>query len=296
MMNKPSFKSGFVALIGRPNVGKSSLMNTFVGEKITITSDKPQTTRNQIRGILSGEGYQVIWLDTPGIHKAQHKLGDKMNESAKAALGSVDVALWVLDAAKGYTPADTYIAAELLQADVPVIVVWNKVDLIADQSRLEPVAGFDKMFIVSAHTGAGIEPLLQAIIQLLPEGPAYYPEDMVTDHPERHIVGELVREQLLKYTNEEVPYAVAVQVEQMEERPDGRFFIDAVIYAERDSQKGIIIGAKGERLKNIGQAARENIESLLDTKVYLNLWVKVRKNWRDNPAALNEFGYGDDES
>lgn len=294
-MNK-TFKSGFVALIGRPNVGKSSLMNTFVGEKITITSDKPQTTRNQIRGILSGAGYQIIWLDTPGIHKAQHKLGDKMNETAKAALGSVDVALWVLDAAKGYTPADKYIAAELLQAEVPVIVVWNKTDLIDDQAHLEPVAGFETMFAVSAHTGEGIEPLLHAIVQLLPEGPAYYPEDMVTDHPERYIVGELVREQLLKYTNDEVPYSVAVQVEQMEERPDGRFFIDAVIFVERDSQKGIIIGAKGERLKNIGQAARENIESLLDTKVFLNLWVKVRKNWRDNLAALNEFGYGDEES
>jgi GTP-binding protein Era len=152
------------------------------------------------------------------------------------------------------------------------------------------------MFAVSAHTGEGIGPLLDAIVGLLPEGPAYYPEDMVTDHPERYIVGEFIREQLLAHTSDEVPYSVAVQVEQMQERPDGRFFIDAVIFVERDSQKGIIIGAKGERLKNIGRAARENIESLLDTKVFLNLWVKVRKNWRDNSAALNEFGYGDDES
>lgn len=295
-MNESNFKSGFVALVGRPNVGKSSLMNTFIGEKITITSDKPQTTRNQIRGILSGPGYQIIWLDTPGIHKAQHRLGDKMNEKAKAALGSVDLALWVLDAARGYTPADNYIAAELTQAEVPVIVVWNKIDLIADPAQLKPVAGFNSMFAVSAQTGEGIDPLLQSIVQKLPEGPAYYPEDMITDHPERYIIGELVREQLLKFTNDEIPYSVAVQVEQMQERPNGRFFIDAVIFVERDSQKGIIIGAKGERLKNIGRAARENIESLLDTKVFLNLWVKVRKNWRDDIAALNEFGYGDEES
>lgn len=297
MLNKmkQNFKSGFVALIGRPNVGKSSLMNTFLGQKITITSDKPQTTRNQIRGILTGKNYQIVWLDTPGIHKPLHKLGTKMNEKAKAALASVDLVLWVLDAGKGYMAADEKIGAELASCDVPVLMVWNKTDLQDSTAELPPVAGFDQVFRVSAQTGDGIEGLLETIVGLLPEGPAYYPEDMVTDHPERYIAAELIREQLLRHTEDEVPHSIAVQVDEMKERDNGKVYIEAVIYVERDSQKGIVIGAKGERLKAIGRDARETIEALLDAPVFLNLWVKVRKNWRNNLSSLNEFGYGDQE-
>lgn len=293
-MNNASFKSGFVALVGRPNVGKSSLMNTFVGQKITIISDKPQTTRNQIRGILTGTEYQIIWMDTPGIHKPLHKLGVKMNDAARSAVGSVDLVLWVLDAGQGYTKADQYIAQELAGLKVPVMVVWNKLDLVEGELEKE-ISGFSEVYQVSAQTGAGINELLDAVVARLPEGPSYYPEDMVTDHPERYIVGELIREQLLKHTEEEIPHSVAVQVETMKERDNGMIFIEALIYVERDSQKGIVIGAKGERLKEIGREARENIEALLDAKVFLNLWVKVRKNWRNNLNSLKEFGYNDEE-
>ncbi len=297
MLNKmkPNFKSGFVALIGRPNVGKSSLMNTFVGQKVTIISDKPQTTRNQIRGILTGENYQIVWLDTPGIHKPLHKLGTKMNEKAKAALSSVDLVLWVLDAGRGYTAGDEKIAAELAACDVPVLLVWNKMDLLEKNAELPQVAGFDRVFRVSAQTGEGIDHLLETIIGILPEGPAYYPEDMVTDHPERYIVAELIREQLLIHTEDEVPHSVAVQVNEMKERDNGKIYIDAVIYVERASQKGIVIGAKGDRLKAIGRDARQAIEALLDAPEFLNLWEKVRKNWRNNLFFLNEFGYGDED-
>lgn len=293
-MNNASFKSGFVALVGRPNVGKSSLMNTFVGQKVTIISDKPQTTRNQIRGILTGTEYQIIWMDTPGIHKPLHKLGVKMNDAARSAVGSVDLVLWVLDAGQGYTKADQYIAQELAGLKVPVMVVWNKLDLLEGELEKE-ISGFSEVYQVSAQTGAGINELLDAVVARLPEGPSYYPEDMVTDHPERYIVGELIREQLLKHTEEEIPHSVAVQVETMKERDNGMIFIEALIYVERDSQKGIVIGAKGERLKEIGREARENIEALLDAKVFLNLWVKVRKNWRNNLNSLKEFGYNDEE-
>lgn len=294
-MNKP-FKSGFVALVGRPNVGKSSLLNTFIGQKITITSEKPQTTRNQIRGILTGDHYQIIWLDTPGLHRPLHQLGAKMNEKTQAALSGVDLILWVLDAGKGLTAGDQKIAARLQHSAVPVYVVWNKIDLEAADQRITPLAEFEKSFAVSAHSRAGIEELLAGIVEQLPEGPLYYPEDMVTDHPERYLVGELLREQILTHTADEVPHSVAVQVEQMREQEVGPMVIDAVIYVERDSQKGIIIGAKGERLKGIGRDARQNIEALLDTRVFLNLWVKVRKNWRNHAASLKEFGYGDDQN
>ena len=218
-----------------------------------------------------------------------------MNEKAKAALSSVDLVLWVLDASKGYTAGDEKIASELAACDVPVLVVWNKIDLLERSVEFPQVDGFDRIFRVSAHTGEGIEGLLEAIVGLLPEGPAYYPEDMVTDHPERYIAAELIREQLLLHTEDEVPHSVAVQVNEMKERDNGMIYIDAVIYVERDSQKGIVIGSKGSRLKAIGRDARQAIEALLDAPVFLNLWVKVRKNWRNNLSSLNEFGYGDQD-
>jgi GTP-binding protein Era len=284
-------KSGFVALVGRPNVGKSSLLNAVIGQKITITSAKPQTTRNQLRGILTGDHYQIIWLDTPGLHRPVHQLGTQMVEQTRTALQNVDLALWLLDAAAGYTPADQKVAEQLATTGIPIYVVWNKVDLVAPDTRREALPGFDRVFEVSAHSGQGVAELLTAVVDTLPEGPFYYPPDQVADHPERFIVAELIREQVLTYTEAEVPHSVAVLVDRMQERPGGKLYIAAQIYVERDSQKGIIIGANGTKLKQIGAAARPLIEEMLDAPVYLDLWVKVRKNWRNREKDLKEFGY-----
>ncbi|HEY8463130.1 MAG TPA: GTPase Era [Bacillota bacterium] len=288
-------KSGFVALVGRPNVGKSSLLNTFIGQKITITSDKPQTTRNQLRGILTGADYQIIWLDTPGIHRPLHQLGKQMLKQAQTALPNADLVLWVLDAASGYTASDQKVAAFLQEIKVLKMLVWNKADLLEPEVQLPEVPGFEKVFLVSARTGAGVDKLLQAVVAALPEGPFYYPPDQVADHPERFIVAELIREQVLVYTEEEVPHSVAVQVETLSQRTGGKIYIEANIYVERDSQKGILIGADGGRLKKIGTAARQQIEAMLGVPVYLNLWVKVRRNWRNNERDLKEFGYWEKE-
>jgi GTP-binding protein Era len=290
-----TFKSGFVALAGRPNVGKSSLLNSLIGQKITITSEKPQTTRNTLRGILTTENYQVVWIDTPGLHRPLHQLGDQMNRATRTVLFDADIILWVLDAGAGLTAADKKVAATFEGVDTPIIAVWNKDDLMAPGSLLPEIAGFDKQFRVSAQTGQGLPELLSAVVDCLPPGPAFYPPDQLTDHPERFIAAEFLREQVLHFTEDEVPHAIAVQVEEMKERSNGRIYINATIYVERDSQKGIIIGAKGERLKNIGQAARENLERLLDAPVYISLWVKVRKNWRNNENFLKEFGYWEEE-
>jgi GTP-binding protein Era len=285
------YKSGFAALVGRPNVGKSSLLNAFIGQKLMITSEKPQTTRNQLRGILTTGGYQIIWIDTPGLHHPQHLLGNQMVQNAFGALAGVDLILWILDADLGLTPGDLKVVESLRKYDLPVFAVWNKIDLVPASWRRPPIPGFDRVFEVSAVTQKGLPELLQEIVALLPPGPQYYPPDAITDHPEKFIVAEFIREQVLQYTKDEIPHSVAVQVEQMKERPDGRIFIEAVIFVERDSQKGILIGAGGQRLKQIGAAARLNIEQLLNAATFLSLWVKVRKNWRNNEAALKEFGY-----
>lgn len=290
------FKSGFVALVGRPNVGKSTLLNKAVGQKITITSDKPQTTRNQLRGILTGPNYQIIWVDTPGLHRPLHQLGAKMVKTAQEALAQVDLVLWVLDAAAGFKPSDQKVAEILSEIKQPLLVVWNKTDLRTDnQENLSELREVHprKVLQISAKTGSGIPELISAVVAELPEGPAYYPPEMVTDHPERFIVAEYIREQVLNHTEEEIPHSVAIQIDEFTERPNGQVYIESTIYVERDSQKGIIIGAKGSRLKAIGAAARVEIEALLDAPVYLNLWVKVRKNWRNNEKNLQEFGYGE---
>lgn len=292
------YRSGFVALIGRPNVGKSTLLNRIIGQKITITSDKPQTTRNQLRGILSGPNYQIIWVDTPGLHKPLHLLGEQMVKTAQRALANVDLVLWILDAEAGYRPADDKVAQLLSSTGQPLFAVWNKIDLVAAGQELElgreglPIL---KTFKVSALSGAGIEELIAGVVAQLPPGPAYYPPEMITDHPEQFIIAEYIREQVLNQTEEEIPHSVAVQIEEFKKRPNGQVYIAANIYVERDSQKGIIIGAKGGRLKAIGAAARVEIEKLLDAPVYLNLWVKVRKNWRNSDKILREFGYGGEE-
>ncbi len=289
------FKSGFVALVGRPNVGKSTLLNKIIGQKITITSDKPQTTRNQLRGILTGPNYQIIWVDTPGLHRPLHQLGEKMVKTAQTALANVDLALWVLDASTGLQPADRKVAQLLSVTQQPLFIVWNKVDLIAaDQELQVDLEGIcaQKVFRVSAQSGLGIPELIASSVAQLPPGPAYYPAEMITDHPERFIIAEYIREQVLNHTAEEVPHSVAVQIDDFKKRPNGQVYIEATIYVERDSQKGIIIGAKGSRLKAIGAGARVEIEQLIDSPVYLNLWVKVRKDWRNSEKILQEFGYG----
>lgn len=293
------FKSGFVALVGRPNVGKSTLLNNVIGRKITITSDKPQTTRNQLRGILNGPDYQIIWVDTPGLHRPLHQLGEKMVKTARSALAHADLVLWVLDAAAGFTSADRKIAQLLSGTKQPLFVAWNKIDLVAAGKELQ-LSQFDGevkgVFRVSALSGAGIPELIEALVAELPFGPAYYPPEMVTDHPERFLVAEFIREQVLNFTEEEVPHSVAVRIEDYQERPNGMIYIAATIYVERDSQKGIIIGSKGGRLKEIGARARVEIERLIGAPVYLNLWVKVRKDWRNSEKTLREFGYGGEDN
>lgn len=288
------FKSGFATLLGRPNVGKSSLLNRIIGQKITITSDKPQTTRTQLRGILTQPDSQIVWIDTPGLHRPLHQLGAEMVKAAQAALHSGDLAVWVLDASQGLTPADQKVAGQLQGAGLPIIPVWNKIDLV-ETEELPALPGFRAPLAVSALDGRGLPELLRAVAEALPYGPPFYPPEMVTDHPERFIAAEFIREQVLNFTKEEVPHSVAVQVDAFKERENGIIYIGAVIYVERDSQKGILIGAGGERLKQIGQAARADIQELLDAKVFLNLWVKVRDKWRNSRSALREFGYWDQE-
>jgi GTP-binding protein Era len=292
------YRSGFVALVGRPNVGKSTLLNKIIGQKISITSDKPQTTRDQLRGILSGPNYQIIWVDTPGLHKPLHHLGEQMVKTAQTLL-NVDLILWVLDAETGFKPADHKVAQILSAIEQRIFAVWNKIDLCDSVQEFQfgdANPRVLKTFEVSAKSGAGIPELIREVVAQLPPGPAFYPPEMITDHPEQFIIAEYIREKVLDQTEEEIPHSIAVRIEDYKTRPNGQVFIEATIYVERDSQKGIIIGAKGKRLKTVGSAARVEIEKLLDAPVYLNLWVKVRKNWRNSNKILRELGYGGEES
>lgn len=293
------YRSGFVALVGRPNVGKSTLLNKIIGQKISITSDKPQTTRDQLRGILSGPNYQIIWVDTPGLHKPLHHLGEQMVKTAQKTLLNVDLILWVLDAETGFKPADHKVAQILSAIEQRIFAVWNKIDLCDSVQEFqfgEANPRVLKTFEVSAKSGAGVPELIREVAAQLPPGPAFYPPEMITDHPEQFIIAEYIREKVLDQTEDEIPHSIAVRIEDYKTRPNGQVFIEATIYVERDSQKGIIIGAKGKRLKTVGSAARVEIEKLLDAPVYLNLWVKVRKNWRNSNKILRELGYGGEES
>jgi GTP-binding protein Era len=291
------FHSGFIALIGRPNVGKSTLMNALIGEKMAIISDKPQTTRNQIRGILTTETYQAVFLDTPGIHKPQHKLGERMVQTAIRTFNEVDLILFLVDAWAGAGSGDEFILRQLKEVQTPVLLVANKTDEAGSESaekllaHYTPFYPFTGVLAVSALTGENLDRLLAAILQYLPEGPQYYPQDMVTDQPERMIVAELIREKVLQLTRDEVPHAVAVEILSMTAR-EGRDMVDiqANIYVERDSQKGIIIGKKGAMLKEVGQRSRQDIEALLGTSVFLELWVKVKPNWRNKEGTWQTFG------
>ncbi len=298
MSGEKAFKSGLVALVGRPNVGKSTLLNQFIGEKVAITATKPQTTRNRITGIYTTEEAQIIFLDTPGIHKPKHKLGQHMVRMAESALEEVDLVLFVVDSTAPLGGGDRYIAGHFPSLKTPVFLVLNKIDLLspAELARVEAeystLYSFAEVISVSAVTGENLAFLADQIISYLPEGPQYYPPDMVTDQPERFIVAELIREKVLHLTREEIPHSIAVEVEEMKER-EGKnlILVRANIYVERDSQKGIIIGRGGHMLKEIGQLARADIERLLGCQVYLELWVKVRKDWRDSLEALRSFGY-----
>lgn len=294
-------RSGFVALVGRPNVGKSTLMNKLVGERIAITSQKPQTTRNRIMCILNTANAQMVFWDTPGIHKPQHKLGDYMVKTALDTLQEVDVVLFVADVTAKRGAGEDFILNVLREVKCPVVLVLNKIDKLEHKEQLLTViASFTKDFQfasvvpVSALQDIDFSGLTQEIEQHLPVGPDYYDEDVLTDQPERVIAAEIVREKILQLTQDEVPHSVAVEVVAFKERDNGTVFISGNIYVERDSQKGILIGAKGSMLKKIGELARADIEKLIGTKVFLQLWVKVRADWRNNLKTLKEFGYKND--
>lgn len=296
MDEKKDYKSGFVALIGRPNVGKSTLLNFLVGQKVAIMSLQPQTTRSKISGIYTDDQEQIVFIDTPGIHKPKNKLDDFMDKSSYSALDEVDVVLFMVEpepAGKG----DQYIAELLKKIKKPVLLVINKIDKVHPDKLLSIIdsyknlGDFAEIVPISASQGNNVSELIKTIAKYLPEGPQFYDADQLTDRPEYFIVAELIREQVLKLTHEEVPHATAVVVDRMRDHEGGKLQIEATIYVERPGQKGIIIGKKGQMLKQIGIAARQEIEALLGEKVNLRLWVKVQKNWRSDPAFLKSIGY-----
>ncbi|WP_297571103.1 GTPase Era [uncultured Anaerovibrio sp.] len=292
------YRSGFVAVIGRPNVGKSTLINSLIGQKIAIMSDKPQTTRNRIMCVLTKPDMQMIFLDTPGIHKPIDKLGEYMVKAAEGTLQEVDAIIFVVDAKEKFGAGEHYILERLMATKKPVVLAINKVDLLEDKEALLPIItsynskyDFAATVPISALEENNLEGLLAEIKQYLPTGPQYYPEDMVTDQPERLIIAEMVREKVLHLTRDEVPHSIAVDVDEMKLRDNGDNYVRATIYVERDSQKGIIIGKKGAMLKDIGAQARQDIQMLLGGKVFLDLWVKVKKDWRNRDSILKGFGF-----
>lgn len=300
-MTEQRYKSGFAAIIGRPNVGKSTFMNYVIGQKIAIMSDKPQTTRNKIHGVYTTEQAQIVFLDTPGIHKPKSKLGTYMNQVAQGTLSEVDVILMLVDVSAGIGTGDRYIIEHFKSVDTPVMLVLNKIDLVAPEELLPIIAAykdlhdFAEIVPISALHGNNIQTLLNQIIAYMPEGPQYYPPEQVTDHPEQFICAELIREKILLFTREEIPHSVAVYIEEMSQEPgNGTVHISAVIVVERSSQKGIVIGKQGALLKEIGKSARQDMERLLGSKIFLELWVKVKKDWRNQDVALREFGFHKD--
>lgn len=297
---KNDFKSGFVTLIGRPNVGKSTLMNYLIGQKIAITSNKPQTTRNRIQTVLTTDEGQIVFVDTPGIHKAKNKLGEYMVNVAEKTLNEVDVVLWLVEPTTFIGAGEQHIAKQLQRVKTPVILVINKVDSVKREEILPAIAAYKDIYDfadivpVSARSGDNTDELLRVIMKYLPYGPQFYDEDTVTDQPERQIVAELIREKALHSLQDEIPHGIAVAIDRMKMQ-NKVMHIDATIICERDSHKGIIIGKQGSMLKKIGSTARYEIERMLDCKVDLKLWVKVKKDWRDSEFLMKNFGYREEE-
>lgn len=297
---RADYKSGFVTLIGRPNVGKSTLMNYLIGQKIAITSNKPQTTRNRIQTVLTTEEGQIVFVDTPGIHKAKNKLGEYMVNVAERTLNEVDVVLWLVEPSTFIGAGEKHIVEQLGRVKTPVVLVINKVDMVKKEEVLTFIDVYRKIYDfaaivpVSARSGENTDELVKVIMKFLPYGPQFYDEDTITDQPERQIVAELIREKALHCLNDEIPHGIAVAIDSMKYRKKIAD-IDATIICERDSHKGIIIGKQGAMLKKIGSTARFEIEKMLDCKVNLQLWVKVKKDWRDSDFLIKNFGYNKDE-
>ena len=297
-MMKDNFKSGFVAIIGRPNVGKSTLMNHLIGQKIAITSKKPQTTRNRIQTVYTCEDGQIVFLDTPGIHKAKNKLGQYMVNVAEQTLRDVDVVMWLVEPTTFIGAGEKHIAEQLEKTSLPVILVINKVDTVKKEEILQVIDTYRKLYDfaeiipVSALRGQNTDDIIQSLFKYMTYGPMFYDEDTVTDQPQRQIVAEVIREKALHALDEEIPHGIAVTIEKMRERKGQKIIdIEATIICERDSHKGIIIGKQGAMLKKIGSNARYEIEKMLEEKVNLRIWVKVRKDWRDSDTLMKNFGY-----
>ncbi|CAD2075578.1 GTPase Era [Jeotgalicoccus aerolatus] len=301
-MDFDGFKSGFVSIIGRPNVGKSTFMNKVLGQKVAIMSDKPQTTRNKIQGVYTKDKAQMIFIDTPGIHKPKHQLGEHMMKVARNTLRETEVILFIINAAEEIGRGDEFIIDMLKNTKTPIILVLNKIDLIHPDELIKQIEvykdklEFSDVVPISALQGNNIDRLLSVIESHLPEGPMYYPEDRITDHPEHFIVSELIREKALHKLSQELPHAIGVEVLKMKgDDEGGKVKVEALIYVERESQKGMVIGKGGKMLKEIGREARKDIENLLGSKVYLELWVKVQKDWRNKPTFIRSLGYKDEE-
>ncbi|MFD6441273.1 GTPase Era [Peribacillus sp. NPDC060186] len=296
------YKSGFISIIGRPNVGKSTFLNRVIGQKIAIMSDKPQTTRNKVQGVLTQNDSQMIFIDTPGIHKPKHKLGDFMMKVATNTLKEVDLILFMINATEGYGRGDEFIIEKLQTVKTPVFLVVNKIDAMHPDDLLPIIEKYQKLYPfasvvpISALEGNNVDTLLAQIKEHLPEGPQFYPADQVTDHPERFIISELVREKVLHLTREEIPHSVAVVIDSIKKMDNSDTInVMATIVVERDSQKGIVIGKQGKMLKEVGSRARVDIENLLGSKVFLELWVKVQKDWRNKASQLRDYGFNESE-
>ena len=297
-MEDAKFKSGFATLIGRPNVGKSTLMNHLIGQKIAITSNKPQTTRNRIQTVYTSKKGQIVFLDTPGIHKAKNKLGEYMVNVAEQTLKEVDVVLWLEEPTDFIGKGELHIAEQLKKANVPVILIMNKIDMVAKDKlpgfmeNYRKIYDFEEIIPVCALRGVNMEKVISTIFRFLPYGPKFYDDETITDQPQRQIVAEMIREKALRCLDEEIPHGIAVAIDRMKERPDGSVIdIDATIICEKDSHKGIIIGKGGSMLRRIGSQARMEIEKMMEMKVNLQLWVKVKKDWRDSDFMIKNFGY-----
>ncbi|MCY1564768.1 GTPase Era [Staphylococcus pettenkoferi] len=294
-------KSGFVSIIGRPNVGKSTFVNRVIGHKIAIMSDKPQTTRNKIQGVMTQEDAQIIFLDTPGIHKPKHKLGDYMMRVARNTLAEIDAIMFMVNINEEIGRGDEYIMEMLKHVDTPVFLVLNKIDLVHPDDLMPKIEqyqtymDFTETVPISALEGHNVDHFIEVLKSYLPEGPKYYPDDQISDHPEQFVVSELIREKILHLTSEEIPHSIGVNVDRMIKESESRVRIEATIFVERNSQKGIVIGKGGKKLKEVGKRARLDIEHLLGSKVYLELWVKVQKDWRNKVNFIRQMGYIEDQ-